>query len=90
MSDFSVLDQGDREERIRQLAFQLWEADGRPEGKSEEYWFRAAKMIDETLTDSGFGSAMPLEDGSPPKSQQSLQTATEIERRMKRSGVRSI
>jgi hypothetical protein len=28
-------------DRIRQRAFELWEQDGRPEGRDTEYWFRA-------------------------------------------------
>jgi hypothetical protein len=28
-------------DRIRQRAFELWERDGRPEGRDTEYWFRA-------------------------------------------------
>lgn len=34
-----------REQRIRERAYHLWEADGRPHGRHEEYWERA-----ETLT----------------------------------------
>jgi hypothetical protein len=33
--------------RIRERAYQLWEADGAPEGKSEEYWHRARKLIED-------------------------------------------
>jgi hypothetical protein len=28
-------------DRIRQRAFELWEQDGRPEGRDMDYWFRA-------------------------------------------------
>ena len=35
-----------RDERIGALAYQLWEEEGRPEGKSEEHWFRACALID--------------------------------------------
>jgi hypothetical protein len=28
-------------DRIRQRAFELWERDGRPEGRDMDYWFRA-------------------------------------------------
>jgi hypothetical protein len=35
----------DREERIRQIAYQLWEEDGAPEGRAEEYWHRARELI---------------------------------------------
>lgn len=36
-----------REERIRQHAFMLWNAEGRPEGKEQEHWRQAEKVIDE-------------------------------------------
>lgn len=36
----------EREERIRQRAYQLWKEDGAPEGRSEEYWHRAQQLID--------------------------------------------
>ncbi len=35
-----------RDERIGALAYQLWEEEGRPEGKSEEHWFRACAQVD--------------------------------------------
>ncbi|HTR10482.1 MAG TPA: DUF2934 domain-containing protein [Paraburkholderia sp.] len=35
----------EREERIRQRAYQLWQDDGAPDGKSDEYWSRAEKQI---------------------------------------------
>jgi hypothetical protein len=38
---------GNREQRIREEAYLLWNADGRPEGKSDEYWHRAEKVIDD-------------------------------------------
>ena len=33
------------EERIRDIAYALWEEDGRPEGGAELYWFRACEMV---------------------------------------------
>ena len=38
---------GTKDDRIREEAFLLWNADGRPEGKSDEYWFRAEKVIEQ-------------------------------------------
>ena len=35
-----------RDERIGALAYQIWEEEGRPEGKSEEHWFRACALVD--------------------------------------------
>lgn len=35
-----------REEQIRQRAYELWEAEGRPEGRHYEHWERAAREIE--------------------------------------------
>ena len=35
----------DRQERVRQRAYQLWEQEGRPDGKAEEHWRRAEEEI---------------------------------------------
>jgi hypothetical protein len=34
-----------REERIRLLAYQIWEEEGQPEGKDEEHWQRASALV---------------------------------------------
>jgi uncharacterized membrane protein len=34
------------EEQIRTLAFYLWEKDGSPAGRSEEYWGRARRHLE--------------------------------------------
>jgi hypothetical protein len=34
----------DEEEAIRLTAYFLWEQDGRPEGRQEEYWLRAREQ----------------------------------------------
>ena len=36
----------DLETRIRERAYVLWEEDGRPEGRAEEYWERARRFIE--------------------------------------------
>jgi len=38
---------GTKEDRIREEAFLLWNADGRPEGKAVEYWHRAKEVIEQ-------------------------------------------
>jgi hypothetical protein len=35
----------DIEERIRMVAYELWEEAGRPEGKAEEHWSRASGIV---------------------------------------------
>ncbi len=36
----------DRQERIRQRAFELWEQAGRPEGDHEKHWHQAVREIE--------------------------------------------
>jgi hypothetical protein len=36
----------DLETRIRERAYVLWEEDGRPEGRAEEYWERARRFVE--------------------------------------------
>ena len=33
------------QEKIRVLAYQLWERDGCPEGKDDDYWHAAEKLL---------------------------------------------
>jgi hypothetical protein len=39
--------QAEREKRIRERAHQLWEAEGSPDGRLEEYWLRAQELIED-------------------------------------------
>ena len=34
-----------KEERIRAIAYSLWEEEGRPGGCSEQHWFRATELV---------------------------------------------
>jgi len=36
----------DRLQRIRDLAYTLWEKEGRPEGRDHDFWLRAEAMVD--------------------------------------------
>jgi hypothetical protein len=38
-------EESDRECRIRQKAYQLWEEEGRPEGREEAHWDLATELI---------------------------------------------
>jgi hypothetical protein len=46
LADAGAHSRKDREERIRQRAHQLWEADGRPEGRHDHHWSQAEREID--------------------------------------------
>ena len=36
----------DRETQIRERAYRLWQADGAPDGRADEYWQRAERQLD--------------------------------------------
>lgn len=37
------------EQRIRELAYQIWEAEGRPDGQEERHWGLAHKLASEAV-----------------------------------------
>ncbi len=45
MSDNPLEDDPAREEMIRERAYALWEADGKPNGSDKEYWERARELV---------------------------------------------
>jgi hypothetical protein len=51
------------EEQIRGLAYSIWEQEGRPEGKDQEYYFRAKQMLEEQEAASS-----PAKESEPPAS----------------------
>jgi Protein of unknown function (DUF2934) len=38
--------EGDLERRIQERAYLLWEAEGRPDGRADEYWHRARELME--------------------------------------------
>lgn len=47
---------------IRELAYQLWERDGSPHGRDNEYWHAAEKLLSEDSNEADAGS---VEDPKP-------------------------
>jgi DUF2934 family protein len=39
-----------RDQRIADLAYRMWEEDGRPEGRAEAHWLRAVVLVDEAAS----------------------------------------
>jgi hypothetical protein len=52
------------EEQIRTLAFYLWEQDGSPEGRSNEYWDKARQQLTtgNTSENTADGEAADVEE----------------------------
>jgi hypothetical protein len=40
------------EQQIKELAYAIWEEEGRPEGKDVEHYFRAQQILEERQTSS--------------------------------------
>jgi hypothetical protein len=61
------------EEQIKELAYAIWEQEGRPEGKDLDYYFRAKQMLEEREAASPPDNELPipptsiLQSPSPPK-----------------------
>lgn len=47
-----MLDATRIEEIKQQIAYQMWEEEGRPEGRSEAHWLAACDVVDEMLTNT--------------------------------------
>ncbi len=57
MSDSPFDDSPAQEARIRARAYHLWEQDGRPHGRAEEFWERARELIG--MEDSAGAGLLP-------------------------------
>lgn len=46
----NTMDPGQREQRIRQLAREIWEAEGRPDGQEQRHWAMAERLIEAEIS----------------------------------------
>lgn len=51
------------EERVRQLAYSIWEAEGRPEGQQQRHWERAVKIV---AAEQAAGNEAEMEEWGEP------------------------
>lgn len=61
---------GDIERRVRERAYEIWESEGRPEGRSEDHWKQARAEFSEAAAEATHnpplqGSAEPDAAGKP-------------------------
>ena len=55
---------GDLYERIRQRAYELWESEGRPQGRDREHWERAERELSAGAGAGGQDAPSPAARGS--------------------------
>ena len=63
MSDNPLDNNPAREARIKERAYHLWEADGRPHGRHDEYWERARELVG--MENSAGAAQLPIPDTTP-------------------------
>ena len=68
-----------RDEKIRQRAYELWEQEGRPEGRHSEHWEQAAGETGEETTEEE--SPGPIKQQDPAEGDRAT-----IERELERHG----
>jgi hypothetical protein len=61
------------EDRIRNRAYELWEAEGRPEGREVDHWLRAAQEVSGEV--AGESSAVGTSVARRPRTPRSASTA---------------
>ncbi len=54
----------DYERRVRERAYHLWEADGKPHGRDLEFWERARELIG--MEESAGSGLLPNPESAPP------------------------
>ena len=66
------------EDQIRYLAYDIWEQEGRPEGRDQEYYFRARQMLEKR--DAALSPAEepvpPVSDPEPPSAPKPIERHT--------------
>ena len=53
----------EREQRVRERAYLLWEADGKPHGRDVEYWERARELVG--MEESAGSGLLPNPEAEP-------------------------
>ena len=54
-----VMDDQKEQDRIRRRAYEIWERDGSPDGRAEEFWQQAISSL-EAEDAQGIGSGQPI------------------------------
>jgi len=67
---------GDRDERIRKRAHEIWESEGRPEGAHHEHWLKASSEVD--AEDAAPAEKPKAAKASPRKPRQPKAAAAEV------------
>jgi hypothetical protein len=65
LNPFTDRDDSDREARIRQRAFDMWQAEGMPEGREREHWLAAEREVLMAEAEPSLGTPLVAGDNIP-------------------------
>lgn len=68
--------EADRDDKIRARAYQLWEEEGRPEGRAEQHWYTARESL--AVEESYETTYLPIDTGMGPEPIEALENAGEF------------
>ncbi|MEJ0019974.1 MAG: DUF2934 domain-containing protein [Acetobacteraceae bacterium] len=75
MASNPLEDSPERDRRIRERAYHLWEEDGRPHGREAEFWERAKELIG--MEDNADAALLPnpMTEGPVPATEEPIEEA---------------
>ncbi|PKR89922.1 hypothetical protein CXZ10_07010 [Pleomorphomonas diazotrophica] len=65
-----------RDDEIRARAYQLWEEEGRPEGRAEQHWFTARESL--AIEENQDSTYLPIDSGTDAEPIEALENAGEF------------
>lgn len=65
-----------RDDEIRARAYQLWEEEGRPEGRAAQHWFTAQETL--AVEENQDNTYLPIENGMDPEPIEALENTGEF------------
>lgn len=70
------MDAVNRDDEIRARAYQLWEEEGRPEGRAEQHWFTAKETL--AVEENQESTYLPIDTGTEPEPIEAVENAGEF------------
>lgn len=64
------------DDKIRARAYQLWEEEGRPEGRAEQHWFTARESV--AIEEGQASTYLPIDSGLGPEPIEALENTGEF------------
>lgn len=70
------MDTATRDDEIRVRAYQLWEEEGRPDGRAEQHWFTAKEAL--AVEENQDNTYLPLDTGTDSEPIEAIENAGEF------------